>query len=1003
MKRYWRSLGPERPVPPGEFPEGASEAPDRISRRTMLKLAGATVSLAGATACRRPVEKIVPYVSGPEEILPGVPRHYATLFPGSRGAQGLLVETHEGRPTKIEGNPDHPSTEGASGTFHQASILDLYDPDRLAKIRNSEGDRGEEDLRSFIRERVDAHAGGRGLAVLLRPGTSPTLARLARRFRATFPQAQWVAWEPLSDENAVRGAALAGRPGHRAVPDLRGAQVVLTLDADLLGPDPESVRHGRALADGRRVEKTGNRMNRLWAVEPAMTVTGSAADHRARVRRSRIPALLAQLGRELRRAGVDVPLLRGLSGAEVAPAAFVSAVAQDLAAHRGTSVVVAGPAQPPAVHAAVAAINDALGNTGRTVRMQPVVPELASDEAALTTLAIAMGRGEVETLVVLGGNPVLDAPADLDFAAGLDKVAHAIHLTDRENETSKLCAWRAPRAHFLESWSDARDVDGRPGVVQPLVAPLFGGRTDAELVSVLLDAEPVSGHELVRATWREILGDTSFESAWQQTLFRGFHPQTEPMAAGGGEGRPDRAGTELRGLGNGGADGELEIVFLPSPQVLDGRYANNGWLQELPHPISKITWDNAAMIAPRTAARIGLTTGDRAVLRCGEREVTAPVWVTPGVAEDTVAVEVGFGRRASGRVGTGVGFDAYALRTTGASGFATVDVTPADGTHVFADTQHHGDLDPLGEGEIAKRVPRLVREATLARHTAKNDWVETYEVNHPALKSLWHEHEYDHGHQWGMVIDLNTCFGCNACVIACQSENNIPVVGKEQVRLGREMHWIRIDRYFAGSEEEPEAVFQPVPCMHCENAPCEQVCPVAATVHDGEGLNTMVYNRCIGTRYCANNCPYKVRRFNFYNFTKDTPEVQRMAANPDVTVRSRGVMEKCTYCVQRINQGKLAAKLAGRPLRDGDVTPACAQACPSRAISFGDLRDEESRVASAKSDPRNYQMLRELNNKPRTSYLGRLRNPHPSLAPLHEPDDPGHGDDHGTGHDEGHG
>jgi molybdopterin-containing oxidoreductase family iron-sulfur binding subunit len=641
--------------------------------------------------------------------------------------------------------------------------------------------------------------------------------------------------------------------------------------------------------------------------------------------------------------------------------------------------VLAGDGQPPEVHAAVWAINAALGNAGRTLTLVAADPVGSSDVASLGRLTRAMAGGEVSTLVILGGNPVYDAPADLEFQAALARVTASFHLASRDDETSLACHWHLPRSHWLESWGDARSAEGVPSVVQPLIAPLYDSRSSAELLAFLAGSATTAGHELVRETWASLLGSGEFERRWSQVLHDGLLPDAEPPPENGPVTAPG-VFDALRRRAARDADGP-ELVFRASPAVWDGRFANNAWLQELPDPITKITWDNAALVSPATAAGLAVRGGDLLRIRAGGREIELPAWIVPGQADDSVVLPLGYGRRACGRIGDGVGCDVYPLRSSLAPGFVAgdVQVERTGATRELAETQHHAEMDELGERSQAVRIPLIVREATLAEHREHPAWVEERAPEHPELRSLWDEPPYRAEHQWGMAIDLNACTGCNACVIACQSENNIPVVGRDQVRRGREMHWIRIDRYFKGDPAEAGAVFQPVPCMHCENAPCEQVCPVAATVHDDQGLNTMVYNRCIGTRYCANNCPYKVRRFNFYNFTKDTPEVLQLAANPDVTVRSRGVMEKCTYCVQRINEGRLAAKLEGRALRDGDVKTACEQACPAHAITFGNLGDEASRVAAAKRDARNYVLLAELNNQPRTSYLGKLRNPNPEL------------------------
>ena len=617
-----------------------------------------------------------------------------------------------------------------------------------------------------------------------------------------------------------------------------------------------------------------------------------------------------------------------------------------------------------------------------------------------------MKAGAVQTLVVLGGNPVFDAPADLDFASAMAKVPHSIALGHTVDETSSKAEWHMPRAHYLESWGDARAVGGTLSVVQPLILPLFGGRTPVEVLGLMVaEAKDRPGYDIVRETWKPILGEAEFDRKWNRVLHDGFLAGSElPEVVPGLTAEPfaelarrSRRG-RVRRASRAGSAGGLEIVFLPSPSLHDGRFANDGWLQELPDPLTKLTWDNPALVSPKTAETLGLASEDVVRLDYAGRSLELPVWILPGMADGVVALTLGYGRSHAGRIGSGVGFDTFTVRSSQAPGFDSgVRLTKLGRTYPLSATQEHGSM----EGRP------VVRESTLtelqsksglggrgaggaSRGRACGEFPTSPErggvpgalgvfAENPPHFSLWKEHAYDQGHQWGMTIDLNSCIGCNACMVACQSENNVPVVGKVQVAKGREMHWIRVDRYFSGEPSgSPEVVFQPVPCMHCEDAPCEQVCPVAATVHDAEGLNVMVYNRCIGTRYCSNNCPYKVRRFNFFNFTKDTPDILKLAMNPDVTVRARGVMEKCTYCTQRINRVKIDARLAGRELRDGDVKTACQQACPASAIEFGDIRDQSSRVVKAKADPRNYALLDELNTKPRTTYLAKVRNPNPT-------------------------
>jgi MoCo/4Fe-4S cofactor protein with predicted Tat translocation signal len=957
----------------GEFPPGADEAPDAMSRRQALGLMGATLSIAGLTACRRPEEHIVPYVDMPESVVPGVPTWYATTMPAGTTAYGILVESHEGRPTKIEGNELHPSTAGASSGRIQSAIFDLYDPDRSRFVtKRGEGSSWAEFVNAW-KELAKGHEadGGAGLAVVSEPFSSPTQARLVAAFRQRWPKARWIAHAPLASLNATEAA---GRPMATTY-QLDKARVIVALDSDILMTHTEMVRHTQGFAAGRRTAGE-HAMNRLWVVEGAHTVTGANADHRLRLSTRLVPQFTAA-----QQAAV--------SGGNVAPPpgvqpAFMKALVQDLTANRGASVIIAGRRQPASVHAAVAALNATLGNVGQTVIQRETPDALPPGRGEMRALVDAMKGGQIQTLVVMGANPAYDAAADLGFADAAKKVGNLVHVGQHVDETAALASWHVPTAHFLEAWGDARSIDGTRSVVQPLIAPLYGGKSAIEVTSLFATGEEKTGHDLVRETWQPMLpGD--FEARWRRVLHDGLLAEADvvagtPAAAAGSSALADDAARWAAG----GA-GTMELVFQPCPKLFDGKSANNAWLQETPDPMTKVTWDNPLLLSPATAAAANVKDGDIVRVKANGRSLELPVFALPGMADGTLVATLGYGRKAAGRVGNGVGYDTYALRTEQGGDVvvgATLEKTGA--TMLLSQTQEHGWMHPT-DGTPGPDRP-LVREATLAAYGKEPDFAREADKENPPLFNLWKDHTYDTGHQWGMAIDLNSCTGCNACVVACQSENNVPVVGKEQVRRGREMAWIRIDRYFTGEPADASAVFQPVPCMHCENAPCEQVCPVAATVHDHEGLNTMVYNRCIGTRYCSNNCPYKVRRFNFFNYTKDTPETLKMANNPDVSVRSRGVMEKCTYCVQRINRGRQEAKLEGRDMRDGDVKTACQQACPAQAITFGDLRDPQSAVAKAKGGNRNYALLAELNTRPRTTYLAKIRNPHPDLA--------------GTAHDE---
>ena len=985
---YWRSLAQlqddsdSRAFLEREFPEGASELPEGITRREMMTLVGASLSLAGLAGCRRPVEEIVPYVNAPEDVVPGIPRYYATTMPFRRSAYGLIVESHEGRPTKVEGNPSHPSTLGASSSRIQASVLGLYDPDRSQSVTLRGARKAWSDFVTAWGPLAEGHAadGGAGLAVVSESFSSPTLARLVSELRSRYPKMQWATYDAVSDESRLAGLRQAAGRDVDLMLRLDRASVLLALDADPLLTDPEMIRHARGFATGRRAGASGGEMNRLYAVEGVYSLTGAMADHRLRLESRQIAPFVASLAARLGLPGGGSDAGAALPGVDPR---WLDALAKDLLANRGKGLIVAGDRQPAAVHAAVCALNTHLGNTGKTVSYYETKDAALPSVSSLASLVAAMQAGTIKTLVVLGGNPVFDAPVDLDFAAAMAKVPHSIALSHSVDETSSKAEWHIPRAHYLESWGDARAVGGTVSVVQPLILPLFGGRSAVEVLGLMAAGQDRPGHDIVRETWSSILGDGEFDKKWNRVLHDGLLAGSElpeVVPAIGAQplaelGRLPDAGASAN-QGAQGSAGDLEVVFLPSPALHDGRFANDGWLQELPDPLTKLTWDNPALVSPTTAETLGLANEDVVRLDYAGRSLELPVWLLPGMADGVVALTLGYGRTRAGRIGSGVGFDAFTVRSSKAPGFDRGGKLSKLGRrHALSATQEHGSM----EGRP------VVRESTLAAlRAAPHAESEKAEGGHGGGSphfSLWKEHRYDTGNQWGMTVDLNACIGCNACMTACQSENNVPVVGKVQVKKGREMHWLRVDRYFSGDPAgNPEMVFQPVPCMHCEDAPCEQVCPVAATVHDAQGLNVMVYNRCIGTRYCSNNCPYKVRHFNFFNFTKDTPDILKLAMNPDVTVRARGVMEKCTYCTQRINRAKIDARLAGREIRDGDVKTACQQACPASAIEFGDLRDASSRVVKAKADPRNYALLEELNTKPRTTYLSKVRNPNPDLA-----------------------
>ncbi|MEX0716373.1 MAG: TAT-variant-translocated molybdopterin oxidoreductase [Planctomycetaceae bacterium] len=1019
-RRYWRSLGEWTDAPEfrarleREFPALAALPPDAASRRTFLKLMGASFALAGLgplSGCwRQPQEKIVPYVRQPERVVPGKPLYYATAMTLGGYATGLLVESHMGRPTKVEGNPEHPASLGASDAFAQAAVLDLYDPDRSQTVnRFGHIDTWDAFLTS-LKRRMDAARAkqGRGLRILTETVTSPTLLRQMFRVFDAFPEAGWHAFEPVNRDNALAGAELAFGEAADVIHRFEQADVVLSLDADFLCSGPGHIRYAKDFSrrrriDGRSPEEVA--MNRLYAVESAPTPTGSKADHRWALRPTEIVAFARAIAAKLQVNGVTEA-----NGPAPIDGRVLDAIADDLKAHSGRSIVIAGDAQPPVVHALVHAMNAALDNLGETVvAIEPVAfhplgeaAESISQVQSLRNLVDDMRAGEVETLVILGGNPVFTAPADFDFANALDRVEYKVHLGLYEDETSIRCDWHVPETHFLESWSDARAYDGTSSIVQPLIAPLYDGKSAHELLAAMLGERDRTAHELVRETWRETFfggretasdeeiggerRDRAFEELWERAVHDGVvaDSQSAPKTASISDEALARIIEEADAHAQAARRnaGGFALLFRPDPTIHDGRFANNGWLQELPKPLTKLTWDNPALISKRTADALGVANGDLVEVALGERSARLPVWILPGMAENTLALHFGYGRTRAGRVGDETGFDVYPLRTSEAMhAAARATVRAVGGSHPLATTQEHH----LMEGRD------LVRSGTFAEWAEHSEHPDFMHAGHgtPDI-SMYPEYEYA-GYKWGMSIDTTACVGCGGCVVACQAENNIPVVGKEQVAVGREMHWLRIDTYYEGDPELAEegddgtslrTYHQPVPCMHCEKAPCEPVCPVAATTHSDEGLNEMTYNRCVGTRYCANNCPYKVRRFNYLEFNADAaahPSLQ-LLKNPDVTVRSRGVMEKCTYCVQRISSARIEAEKRGERIRDGEATTACQQACPTEAIVFGDLNDANSRVAQNVASPLEFALLGELNTRPRTKYVAAIGNPNPAIA-----------------------
>jgi MoCo/4Fe-4S cofactor protein with predicted Tat translocation signal len=999
-KKFWQSL-PElsgneeyRAFLENEFPnDPEKETPENgIKRRDVLKLAAASAAMAGLSACTKlPTEKIVPYVKAPEEMIPGKPLFYATSMTLAGIASGLLVESHMGRPTKIEGNPYHPGSLGGTDVFAQASVLTLYDPDRSQTVvLEGRISSWGAFITAMGNQKSQLAPRGTGMRILTETVTSPTLAAQIQSLLKQFPDAKWHQYEPCGRDNEREGARMAfGKPVN-AVYRFDQADVVVSLDSDFLTSGPGHVRYAREFSSRRTIEGANTKLNRLYVVESMPTSTGVVADHRKPIRASDVEAFARQLAAGI---GVEAAGATPTAASGKIPAEWTAAVARDLQKHHGTSLIVAGEGQPPVVHAMAHAMNAALGNVGKTVYYtEPLEANPVNGLESLRDLSNDLDAGRVNLVLILGGNPVYDAPVDIDFGHKLLKANLRVHSGLYYDETGELCNWHVPAAHYLEAWSDARAYDGTIGIVQPLIAPLYDGHSSHEILATLTGDAGKSGHDLVHDYWKgqRPEKDKAFEAFWERSLHDGVMAKTALPAISVSP-RADFA-KHSAAASSAAGDSSLEIVFRPDPCTFDGRFINNGWLQELPKPNTRLTWDNAAMISAATAQKLGLEVGNVVLLEVPARDekdanhiydVKAGVWIVPGHADDSVTLHLGYGRRRAGRVGNYTGFNAYFIRTEKTPWMATgLKIQKTSERYYFGATQHQYTIDHEGhpaeyEGKEAFRRD-LIRVATLEEFLKDPDFAKREEEESTKGLSIYPEFKYE-GYAWGMAVDLNKCIGCNACVVACQSENNIPVVGKEQVMRGRAMHWIRVDTYFRGDLENPEAFYEPVMCMHCENAPCELVCPVAATVHSPEGLNEMIYNRCVGTRYCSNNCPYKVRRFNFLLFSDwKTPSLYGLR-NPNVTVRSRGVMEKCSYCVQRINAAKIRSEEENRSVRDAEITTACQGACPAEAIVFGNINDKNSRVAKLKAQSRNYWLLDDLNTRPRTTYLARVKNPNPEI------------------------
>jgi molybdopterin-containing oxidoreductase family iron-sulfur binding subunit len=971
---YWRSLDDLAGSPEfeemlhREFPRQAigwseDENPGE-GRRNFLKLMAASLALGGLAACtRQPNEHIMPYVRQPENLIPGKPLFYATAHTLSGVANGVLAESHEGRPTKIEGNPEHPATLGACDAYSQASVLQLYDPDRAQNLTHEGEIRSWGNFLGAFREALAKQKGKAesGVTILTETVTSPTLADQIRAFQKLYPGTKWRQWEPAGAHMARAGAMQAfGQPVNTYY-DLSKAAVVVALDSDFLASGAASLRYARQFAARRRVRGEHTEMNRLYVVEPMPTPTGSKADHRLPLRSGDIPEFAWALATALGAAngpkqGDNADIFKWVGG-----------IARDLQNHKGASLVIAGEQQPPIVHALAHVMNAALGNAGKTVfYTDSIEAEPVDQVASLEELVKDLDAGAVDILLILGGNPAFNAPVELGMRDRLKKAKFRVRLGLYEDETSEVCQWHLPETHYLETWSDARAFDGTVTIMQPLVQPLFQGRSAHQVLQMVTDQPELAPREIVKGYWQRQRGGADFEAWWRKSIHDGliagsalpaktFTPRGDAIRGAGG----------ARKLG-----GSYEVVFRPDPAIYDGRFANNGWLQEMPKPITKLTWDNAAYMSPASARRLNVDNGDLVQLTYKGHKLRAPVRIQPGHVNGSITLHLGYGRTRAGRAGTGQGFNPYGLRTASALwSDVGLEAAKVSGKYLFASAQDFQALDTrrhiIHQGDIEeyRKDPESVHHGAEAP---------------PKTLTIYPEWKYE-GYAWGMAIDLNSCTGCGGCVVACQAENNIAVVGKDQVRRGRIMHWLRVDTYYTGEVNTPEIYNQPLPCMQCENAPCELVCPVQATAHSSEGLNDMVYNRCVGTRYCANNCPYKVRRFNYYLFSDFETPTLKLLNNPDVSVRSRGVMEKCTYCVQRINSAKIDAEKHDRKVKDGDIQTACQASCPTEAIVFGDVNDPNSRVAQLKKEKLNYGLLEELNTRPRTTYLAALRNPNPGL------------------------
>ncbi len=1040
-KDYWRSVEEFVDAPEfeefvkREYPSQAEEWEDGLSRRNFIKVMGASLALAGLTGCViQPSEKIVPYVIQPEEIIPGKPLYFASAMSLSGVGVGILAKSYEGRPTKIEGNPEHPGSLGATDVLTQASLLNMYDPDRSQAITYRGNPQTWQNFMTEIRSAIDENRkdGGAGVRFLTETVTSPTLIAQLNQIKTELPNSKWYQYEPVNKDNAIAGAKMAFGSPAQTIYKFDQADRVLSLDADIFSGF--NVRYIKDYTKKRNFSEEHKDINRLYAIETTISLTGAKSDHRIAVKPSQMPEIAKAIAAKL---GVS-----GASSTYTENVKWIEEMTKDLLEHKGKSLVVAGDNQPPIVHALAAAMNEKLEAVDKTVvYTEPFSPSETTQVEQLKQLIGEIDGGQVKMLVILGGNPVYNTPSDLRLNKDrMDKIGLRVHLGQYFDETAELCHWHIAGKHFLEGWTDTRAYDGTISIAQPLIDPLYEGKSAHEVAQVFFKENfDKKDYDIIREYWQSQTfnmaskpvaaatenkeektepkteakvdapstsaekttptpvaqpaaaptGARDFESNWRKVVHDGFAPNTEAKPKSVSVNTAFLTQPQTPAL----TSGALEVAILPDPCVYDGRFTNNGWLQELPNPLTKITWENVALVSPATAKRLGLnqggdesefaggtqgtsfvnTTGgnlfsDLVMLKYQGADVSKPVpmWIAPGQPDDVVTIFMGYGRTRAGRVGTGLGYSAFDVQRSDAMWFGGGELAKTGEKTAIASTQIHFNM----EGRDILRMWDLEEFEKNPEMGKQKDYYD--ESMYPREEF---QRQYNENHRWGMTIDLNNCVGCNACVIACQSENNIPVVGKQQVERSREMHWLRIDTYYSGELDSPDGPhFQPVLCQQCEQAPCETVCPVHATVHSAEGLNDMVYNRCIGTRYCSNNCPYKVRRFNFLLYQDwDTPQYKLMR-NPEVTVRSRGVMEKCTYCTQRISSARIEAEKDGRAILDGEILTACQSVCPADAIVFGDINDKESKVTKLKKDHRNYNLLNDLNTQPRTTYLAGLKN-----------------------------